>query len=97
MCHLKEEKGTMKNKLQATSGPEECGLCFEINTEFSGILIKQIDNTKDAMYCQEECYKLESCKFWTFQIDSHICQLKKAMVAKSSQQDMISGPKLCSK
>ena len=71
--------------------------CFELNTQYSGELLKTIIEINDAKDCQELCHKHEACQFWTYQTNSQICHLKEVKGAKSSQEDMISGPKVCGK
>ena len=71
--------------------------CFENNTQYGGELIKKITDIKDAKDCQEHCHKLEDCQFWTHDTNLQHCHLKRAKGAKTSKQEMISGPKVCGK
>ncbi len=85
-------KRDITDNLEAGAAP-----CFVKNTQYGGELIKKIIDIKDAKDCQQLCHRHEDCQFWTHQTNSQICHLKKVKGAKTSEQDMTSGPKVCGK
>lgn len=107
-CYLKDQHAgdfrvTGRQTLGKVSGARDClpinPGCQNLDTTFLGSVVLQLRNSATFETCQQNCQNNKDCEFWTWDVRSKLCQLRKAepygYVSDSSTIGMLAGPKYC--
>lgn len=75
----------------------ECGECFEHDTDFPGHDLSVLKNVPSPKDCMTQCNGTRGCSFWTFNSSTSYCYLKTggAFTSRTEASGLISGPRVC--